>query len=362
MQEVKVTAGLVERFRQNPLLWPGDLQPSRPDWRIECLLNPGAFRFQNQICLVVRVAERPPQQKGVLTFPIISSSGECQVREFDEDDPNLDLSDPRVPRYGNVAYLSTHSHLRLLASDDGIHFKEMNNTARIFGIGQFENYGIEDCRVAQIEGVYYLTYTAVSPNGVAVGMRSTRDWKTFRNHGLIFPPHNKDCALFEEKINGCYYALHRPSSVEIGGNYIWLAASPDLRHWGNHVCVARTRPGMWDSARVGAGAGPIRTAHGWLAIYHGADERRRYCLGAMLLDLDQPWKVLARSEEPLMKPETDCELDGFFGQVIFTNGHVVDGDEITLYYGAADTVICGAKLSISGVLDSLGFDKKSLPV
>lgn len=355
----RATAGLVQRFPQNPLLCPGDLQPSRPDWRIECLLNPGVFRFQNRTCLLVRVAERPPQRKGVLTFPVISSSGECQVLEFDENDPNLDLSDLRVPRYGDVGYLSTHSHLRLLASDDGIHFEEMDNTARMFGVGQFENYGIEDCRVAQFDDTYYLTYTAVSPNGVAVGMRSTTDWVTFQQQGLILPPHNKDCALFEERINGCYYALHRPSSLHIGGNYIWLAESPDLRHWGNHVCIARSRPGMWDSARVGAGAAPIRTPRGWLAIYHGADERNRYCLGALLLDLDQPWKVLARSHEPLMEPETEYERNGFFGQVIFTNGHLVDGDEITLYYGAADTVICGAKLRISEVLNSLQVAGKS---
>jgi len=353
MLKTDVACGLVRRFPQNPLLRPGDLKPSRADWQIECLLNPGVFRFQDRICMVVRVAERPPQKAGTLSFPIISASGEYQVLKFEQDDPRLDLSDPRVPRYDGVDYVSTHSHLRLLASQDGVRFDEMDRTGRMFGVGPFETYGIEDCRVALLEGTYYLTYTAVSPYGVAVGMRSTTDWVTIREHGLMLPPHNKDCALFEAKINGSYHAFHRPSSVYIGGNYLWLAESPDLRHWGNHVCVARSRPGMWDSARIGAGASPIRTPQGWLAIYHGADHQNRYCLGALLLDLNQPWKVLARSEEPLMKPETECERNGFFGKVIFTNGHIVDGDDITLYYGAADTVICGAKLRISEVLKSL---------
>ena len=199
----------------------------------------------------------------------------------------------------------------------------------------------------------HLTYTAVSPNGVAVGMRSTSDWKVFQEHGLIFPPHNKDCALFEDKIDGYYFALHRPSSPEIGGNYIWLAQSPDLLHWGKQSCIVRTRPGMWDSARVGAGAAPIRTPAGWLEIYHGADEKNRYCLGALLLNLEEPWKVIARSTEPIMEPAATYEQTGFFGNVVFTNGHIVDGDRLTIYYGASDSVICGAQFSITEMLKSL---------
>jgi predicted GH43/DUF377 family glycosyl hydrolase len=135
---------------------------------------------------------------------------------------------------------------------------------------------------------------------------------------------------------------------------MWIAESPDLVHWGNHRCLAHTRPGKWDSARLGAGAAPVRTTEGWLEIYHGADPDNRYCLGALLLDLEQPWKVLARSEEPIMEPSFDYEQNGFFGKVVFTNGHVVDGDTLTIYYGASDSVICGARLSIQQILQSLG--------
>jgi predicted GH43/DUF377 family glycosyl hydrolase len=110
---------------------------------------------------------------------------------------------------------------------------------------------------------------------------------------------------------------------------------------------------MWDSARIGAGAAPIRTAEGWLEIYHGANSENRYCLGALLLDLREPWKVLARSREPIMEPIAEYERSGFFGKVVFTNGHLVDGDRLTLYYGAADSVICAAHLSIAEILASL---------
>jgi hypothetical protein len=106
--------------------------------------------------------------------------------------------------------------------------------------------------------------------------------------------------------------------------------------WGNHRCIAHSRDGYWDSARVGAGASPIKTERGWLEIYHGANDKNRYCLGVLLLDLEQPWKVIARSEEQVMEPLESYERDGFFGEVIFTNGHVIDGDEVTVYYGASD--------------------------
>jgi predicted GH43/DUF377 family glycosyl hydrolase len=179
------------------------------------------------------------------------------------------------------------------------------------------------------------------------------DWKNFERKGMILPAHNKDCAIFEETIGGKYYALHRPSSPTIGGNYIWIAQSPDLEHWGHHQCIATTRKGYWDSARVGAGASPIKTAAGWLEIYHGANEDHRYCLGALLLDLKDPSKVLARSEEPIMEPIADYEQTGFFGNVVFTNGHIVNGDTLTLYYGASDEVICAATLSIKEILQTL---------
>lgn len=110
---------------------------------------------------------------------------------------------------------------------------------------------------------------------------------------------------------------------------------------------------MWDSARVGAGAAPIKTAQGWLSIYHGANAENRYCLGALLLDLHNPSLVLARSEQPIMEPTESYEITGFFGNVVFTNGHVVVGDVIHLYYGASDEVICLAQLSISEILLTL---------
>lgn len=353
LQPELMNNGVAERFEQNPLLKPEDLRPSVSGMEVACLLNPGVFRYRDKVWLLVRVAERPVPTAGKVSFPVLRADGRLEILEFDASDPRLDLGDPRVIGFDGRDYLTTLSHLRLLSSSDGIVFAEDKEYRPLWGSGELETYGIEDCRVARLGDAWYLTYTQVSANGVGVGLRTTRDWKRFDHHGMILPPHNKDCALFEEKIGGKYYALHRPSSPQLGGNFIWLAESPDLLHWGGHRCLAHTREGCWDSARIGAGASPIRTPVGWLVIYHGATQENRYCLGGLLLDLDEPWRVLARSEQPIMEPLTQYETEGFFGQVIFTNGHIVEGDHVTLYYGAADSVICAARMSIAGILASM---------
>lgn len=344
---------LAHRFPTNPLLQPSDLQPGIQGMQILCLLNPGVFKMNGKVWLLLRVAERPKQIEGMISFPVYNSLGDIEILSFYIDDPDLDATDPRVISYKKKDYLTTLSYLRLVCSDDGMKFHEPHGYAPIFGKGELEGFGIEDCRVATMEGGYNLTFTEVSEFGVGVGLIRTRDFKIYEREGMILPPHNKDCALFDEKINGMYYALHRPSSPELGGNYIWVAQSPDLVHWGRHKCIATVRPESWDSVRVGAGASPIRTEEGWLEIYHGANASHRYCLGALLLDLNDPTKVLARSIEPIMEPLAPYEQTGFFGNVVFTNGHYVEGDNLYMYYGASDEVICGARLSISEILASL---------
>jgi len=349
---------IANRFTENPLLSPSDIPASREGLEITCLLNPGVFQYQNKTWLVVRVAERPKQKEDTISFPILTKTGAITIIEIPKDDPDLIATDARVINYKGNDYLTTLSHLRLLYSENGRDFYEAENYPSLVGEGILETFGIEDCRVALIEGTYYLTFTSVSDNGVGVGLRTTTDWKNFEKKGMIFPPHNKDCAIFEEKINGLFYALHRPSSVDIGGNYIWISSSPDAIHWGNHHFILKTRKGFWDSKRVGAGAAPIKTDKGWLEIYHGANENHQYCLGAFLMDLADPTIVVARTEEPIMIATTDYELSGFFGNVVFTNGHIIepDGDIVTIYYGASDEFVCGAQFSIKAILQLLKFD------
>ena len=345
---------LARRFANNPILVSADVTPSRPDFVVECLLTPGVFTFEGKIGLLIRVCERPAQEAGWVTLPIFDPAEPTGIRifRFRRDDPKLVATDPRLITYDGEMLLTTLSHLRLAWSDDGINFKAEPKPTLV-GHGPLESYGIEDARVSFLEGQYMITYSAVSQSGVGVGLVTTRNWEQFTHHGMIISPANKDAAIFEQRINGQYMMLHRPSGVNIGGNFIWLAQSPDLLHWGEHQCIMFPRKGRWDSERIGAGAAPIPTAKGLLEIYHGADDKSCYSLGAMLLDGENPARVLARSDTPILKPEADCEKTGFFGNVVFTNGHIVRGDALTMYYGAADSVICGAEFSIEQILASL---------
>jgi beta-1,2-mannobiose phosphorylase / 1,2-beta-oligomannan phosphorylase len=347
---------IAKRFEANPILHPRDVKPSMDGLVVECLLNPGAFTFQGKTYLLLRVAERPEQSHDTVSALVIdpTTPNGLRILARKKGDPELIYEDdPRSFIYQGKTYLTTLSHLRLASSQDGIHF-QAEETPTLLGDGELESFGIEDCRVTEIEGIYYLTYTAVSDNGYGVGLMSTKDWKHFTRHGMMLAPNNKDCALFPEQVGDKYFAIHRPTLPGgLGGNYIWTSTSPDLLHWGHHKCIAKTRPGMWDSVRIGAGAAPTRTSRGWLEIYHGANEQNRYCLGALLLDLNDPTKVIARSQEPIMEPLAEYETKGFFSSVVFTNGVVENGDQLTVYYGAADLVVCGATFSVNEILNTL---------
>lgn len=343
---------IAKRFLENPILVPNNIAPSNASMHVICLLNPGVFKFEGKIWMLIRVAENVSEKKGFLSIPILKNAN-IDIIEVSLDDAELIATDPRVINYKGLDYLTTISHLRAVCSDDGVHFTEPKEPISLYGHGNLEKFGIEDCRVTKVKDTFYLTYTAVSENGVGVGLRTTKDWKNFDQKGMIIAPHNKDCTFFDEKINGKFYALHRPSSVEIGGNFIWISESPDGVHWGNHQCIVKTRANFWDSKRIGAGASPIKTEKGWLEIYHGADASNRYCLGAFLMDIENPAKVISRTSNPIMVPTEEYELNGFFGKVVFTNGHIVDGDKLTIYYGASDEFVCGAHFSISEILSML---------
>jgi predicted GH43/DUF377 family glycosyl hydrolase len=189
---------------------------------------------------------------------------------------------------------------------------------------------------------------------VTTCLARTVDFERFEKLGIMFAPDNKDIAIFPGKIGGRYVCFHRPSPPQIGQPSMWLAFSDDLLAWGHHRFLIGPRPGMWDSERVGCGAQPVLTDRGWLQIYHGADRDIRYCCAALLLDREEPWRVLGRSTEPILYAQAPYELEGFLPNVVFHNGLVERGDgTIDLYYGGADTTVCGATLRIDDVLDSL---------
>jgi predicted GH43/DUF377 family glycosyl hydrolase len=351
---------MVQRFENNPLITPADVKPSRDDFEVMCAFNAGATRYNGQTVLLVRVAERPRPRTGhVATAVLDPDSGRIEPLYVRRDDPDLDMSDPRVFAYKGVVYLTSISHLRLATGADGRHFS-IGDRPVLAPATEYETYGVEDARITRLGDWYYVNYSAISPRGVTTALARTRDFTRFERLGIMFAPDNKDIAIFPETIGGRYYAFHRPSAKPFGAPSMWLASSDNLRDWGRHEFVIGPRPGMWDSERVGCGAAPIRTPRGWLELYHASDENTRYCTGALLLDLERPWKVIARSRAPFLFPEAPYERQGFMPNVVFHNGLTDNGDgTLTLYYGAADDKTCGAIVSIEAILASLSIPASS---
>ncbi len=352
---------LVTRYEHNPIIKPEDVPPSQPTLTVWYVINAGVARLGDEVLLLMRVAEQArSDDPNILRVPYIDPQTHVlNIKEFNRDDPRIGLSDPRWVSTPDQDYLSSISHLRLARSRDGLHFTVDEQPALSAG-DAYDNYGVEDARITKLGETYYINYTSVSPTaGVTTSLVSTQDFRSFQRHGVIFPPDNKDVTIFPARINDRYYALHRPTSGVFGRHNIWIAESPDLLCWGRHRLLLETRAGMWDGGRVGGGGIPLLTDDGWLEIFHGADAQSRYALGAVLLDRDEPWKVLARSKEPLMVPEEDYELHGVFSNVVFTcgtlceKGVLLDDQVVRIWYGAADTVMAYAEIKLQDVLASL---------
>ncbi|MEX0330063.1 MAG: glycoside hydrolase family 130 protein [Puniceicoccaceae bacterium] len=346
----------VKRYERNPIITPAGVKPSREDFEVVCVFNCGVIRFEGDVLLLMRVAEiAKSDDENVARVPLYDEEfGEIIIKDFNKNDPDVDTeTDSRYVLTTNRRYLSSISHFRIARSKDGINF-DIADSPCMTADNMVEMYGIEDPRITEIAGTYYINYSAISPvTGVTTCLASTKDFKTFERHGIIFTPDNKDIAIFPGKINGKYYALHRPASAEYEFRDIWIAESSDLIHWGKHRSIIQTRPDYWDNGRIGCSAVPFLTDAGWIEVYHGSSKDNRYCLGISIHDKDDPSWVLARSEVPLMEPETDYELNGFFGNVIFNCGVLFEDDVVKIYYGAADEVICYAEISLDGILESV---------
>ncbi|MEH7380528.1 glycoside hydrolase family 130 protein [Bacillus sp. JJ1533] len=349
----------IYRYEENPLITPMDVTPYHKNFEVIGAFNAGVTEYNGEILLVLRVAERPlSEDPNIVKAPVYNpTTNELEVIELNKDDARYDFSDPRVildKETNKFVYLTSLSYLRLARSTDGRHFT-IDEKPFVYPSNIHETFGIEDPRVTKIEDMYYVYFSAISPMGVGESLVSTKDFEHTVHHGMIFSPENKDVTIFPEKINGKYYALHRPVPSATGAPQVWIAESDNLRYWGNHQFLFGLRKNMWDDGRIGAGAVPFKTEKGWLELYHGASQDNRYCMGAVLFDLEDPTKIIARSEKPILEPETSYEVEGFFGNVVFSCGALVEGDIVKMYYGVADTSMACAELSLKEILDSLTY-------
>lgn len=388
---------LGHRLLENPLLVARDVPPSLPELEVVSVFNAGVAKVGEEVVLLMRVAERPrsdidpppgaltldlrgpyptfePLPAGYRKHDVIGMAvadtsarpARVAVAYIPIDLPGLDLHDPRAVRYrdprtsrrdgsgGYTDFLAQMSHLRVARSRDGIHF-EVDPTPALAPASALEEYGVEDPRATLIDGRWYVTYVSVSRWGITTSLASTVDFRTFDRSGVIFLPDHKDVVVFPGRVGGKYRALTRPMSQSFGKVLgMWIASSDDLTSWGGHVPICLPRPGSWDELRTGASAVPFRVAEGWLELYHGVDHDSHYAMGALLLDGDDPTRVLARSPQPILAPEESYERNGLFNDTVFSCGHLDLGDgRIRLYYGAADSVIAAADFEVREIVASL---------
>lgn len=249
-------------------------------------------------------------------------------------------------------------------SDDGIHWDVRKKPfLTVEDMRDPEITRVYDPRLTVIDGRCYLCFAVDTRHGLRGGIAVTDDFEHIDVLSMTVPD-NRNMVLFPEKIGGLYVRLERPFPVYSRGGVdrfdMWLSKSPDLRYWGDSRLVLGVEDVPFANDKVGPGAPPVRTKDGWLTLFHtvdidrargknGWEERwqKRYCAGVMLLDLEDPGKIVGLYRQPLIAPETRWEADeGFRTNVIFPGGLILEDDgTLKIYYGASDTVECMATAS-----------------
>lgn len=300
----KLAATLFTRYEGNPILttknWP---------YPINSVFNPAAVRTNNEVLLLNRVEE---------------------LRGF--------------------------SHLTCARSKDGLTdwVIDQEPTMRADHSSNEEKWGLEDPRIVWLEeqNQYAITYTSFSEGGPTVSLAITKNFKTFARLGTLLPPEDKDACLFPRRFNGRFALIHRP--IVRDEAHIWISLSPDLKHWGDHRVLLKTRTAYWDGARIGLACQPIEIPEGWLMMYHGVRRTTAsqiYRTGMALLDKNEPWRVLRRGEEWVLGPSEPYERIGDVSDVVFVTGGVVmeETNQLYLYYGAADDKVAVAMADMDRV-------------
>lgn len=299
---------IFQRSELNPIIRPGNMPVPAA-----AVLNPGAAEQEGEVVLLLRV-ENPAGHSDIHVAR--SSNGVDGWRI--EAEPILRHGQPRW---------------------------------------RYEQWGCEDARVTYLadENCWYITYTAYSQMGAAVALARSDDLVKARRVGLIFSPNNKDAALFPQRFGDRWAVLHRPDAGGI--EHIWSAYSPDLIHWGEPHCVLPEGGGAaWDALKVGTGPPPLLTDQGWLLVYHGVKAYGGslvYRAGLALLDGETPHKLIARSSGWVFQARESYEVSGLVPNVVFPSGLLLRGDELWMYYGAADTSVCLATAKLDVVLAAL---------
>jgi len=332
----------LERYSGNPILSP---HPDHP-WEDLAVFNPAAWRdnAKGEVVLLYRAAESHPDYKCYFGLAV-SRDGYRFERVSDQPvlSPSIEgfdgatIQDPRVIKMGEWFYVTY--------------------ACRHYPFGQFwipevkERYAAPECPP---EFPRYLR-----ANATLTGLAMTKDFKTWVRAGWLTDPllDDRDVILFPEKVNGKYVMMHRPLEW-VGKAYgteqacAWISLADDLMGFRQSRLLIKNKY-AWERYKLGINTPPIRTPHGWFTLYHAVGEDKFYRLGALLLDLEDPARVLHRTPEWLMQPEEDYEIEGYYRGVCFPCGTVVIDDTLFVYYGGADKYCALATCPFSGLLRHL---------
>jgi beta-1,4-mannooligosaccharide/beta-1,4-mannosyl-N-acetylglucosamine phosphorylase len=323
------------RYQHNPIITRTDIPEIKPHLvDVTSVFNPGAVRFHDKYLLLLRV-----QNRGRETFLLTAES------------------------------------------DDGIEFTVNPEMVRFDGIESVTEiiYHIYDPRVTVLDDTCYIMCAMDMDKKCRLGLARTDDFRKFRFMGIVSDKDNRNGVLFPEKIDGKYLRLDRPNRVPldggvISGDAICLSDSNDLLSWQNRTEVITGRPHYWDE-RIGPGPPPIKTAKGWLLVYHGIAEHfgssSIYQAGVLLLDLINPAIVKARGRYNILEPREIYEQIGQVPNVVFPSGMIVDDyDEkgfarptsrVLIYYGAADTCVGLAMTTVEELIEACYEGKDTIP-
>ena len=311
---------VVTRYAGNPVLSAKDVP-----YRATLVFNAGVAKFQGRYVMVFRNDFGSPAEGGIIgTNMGLAFSKDGKTWEV-QPGPCFDLADGEIER-------------------------------------------TYDPRLTVMDGRCYLCFAVDTRHGLRGGIAVTDDFEHLDILSMSVPD-NRNMVLFPEKVGGKYVRLERPFPVySRGGNDrfdIWLSDSPDLRYWGNSQLVLGVEDVWYANDKIGPGAPPIKTPQGWLTLFHAVDRdntrgkngwedtwQKRYSAGIMLLDLENPAKVIGMSAGPLLAPEAPYEIaGGYRNNTIFPGGMILEDDgEVKIYYGAADTVECLATAHVDDLL------------
>jgi len=317
---------MLVRNEKNPVVTRKDVPDIYPNVvDVSSVFNPGAIKFNGKYILLLRV-----QNRGRETF------------------------------------------IMQAESDNGVDFKVADKVVDFKGIENVKEkiYHIYDARITKLEDKYYIMFAMDMETGCQLGLAATDNFEEYKFLGIVSEGDIRNGVLFPEKVNGKYLRFDRPNKVQLeggpsSGNTICLSESDDLMKWKTVKGVMSGRFHYWDE-NIGSGPSPVKTREGWIHVYHGVATHfassNIYQAGVSLHDLNDPSIIISRGKYNILEPREMWELCGQVQNVVFPSGMVVeDYDEegfalpdskVSIYYGAADTVVGLAETTIKDLIEA----------